>query len=333
MDASGTGGNAHDRTLFFAGIHTQEKGVSLETFVTEAKKETKRQSSNRNHKDRLFRLVFQEKKYQLELYNALNGTNYTDPEMLEETTLEDVLFLGIKNDLSFIVGMSLNMYEHQSSKNLNMPLRGLIYFSQVYQEYVRRNGYNLYAESRIPLPFPTYIVFYNGEKDMPDEEEMLLSDAFPEEMKDQFAALECRVRLLNINFGHNKELMEKCQRLREYAQFISMIRENLAQGHNMQDAIHMAMEQGLKKGLLIDVLSRCGTEVVAMLLEEYDMEEVKACWKKEAAEEAAVKATISTLARARKLFDLLLTQERYEDAKRAAKDPAYQMKLLNEYDI
>lgn len=245
--------------------------------------------------------------------------------------------LGVKNDLSFIVGMSLNMYEHQSSKNLNMPLRGLIYFSQVYQEYVRRNGYNLYAESRIPLPFPTYIVFYNGEKDMPDEEEMLLSDAFPEKMKLQFAAVECRVRLLNINFGHNRELMEKCQRLKEYAEFISMIRENLAQGNGMPDAIHLAMEQGLKRGLLTDILSRCGTEVTAMLLEEFDMEEVKACWQKEAAEEAAAKATKEatsrTLARDRILFDLLLTQERYEEAKRAAKDPDYQMKLLNEYGI
>ena len=305
----------------------------MEKLATEQKKSSKKQPTNRNHKDRLFRLVFREKKYQLELYNALNGTSYTDPEMLEETTLEDVLFLGIKNDLSFIVGMSLNMYEHQSSKNLNMPLRGLIYFSQVYQEYVRRNGYNLYAESRIPLPFPTYIVFYNGEKDMPDEEEMLLSDAFPEKMKLQFAAVECRVRLLNINFGHNRELMEKCQRLKEYAEFISMIRENLAQGNSMQDAIHLAMEQGLKRDLLTDILSRCGTEVTAMLLEEFDMEEVKACWQKEAAEEATKEATSRTLARVRNLDLLLISQKRYSELERAAKDPDYQMKLLNEYGI
>ena len=68
-------------------------------------------SENRKHKDRLFRLVVQEKRYQLELYNALNGTDYTDSEVLEETTLEDAIFLGVKNDLSFIIGMSLNMCE------------------------------------------------------------------------------------------------------------------------------------------------------------------------------------------------------------------------------
>ena len=309
----------------------------MEKLAVEQRKGSKRRPTNRNHKDRLFRLAFREKKYQLELYNALNGTNYTDPEMLEETTLEDVLFLGVKNDLSFIVGMSLNMSEHQSSKNLNMPLRGLIYFSQVYQEYVRRNGYNLYAESRIPLPFPIYIVFYNGENDMPDEEEMLLSDAFPEKMKFQFAAVECRVRLLNINFGHNRELMEKCQRLKEYAEFISMIRDHLAQGNSIQDAIHLSMEQGLKRGLLTDILSRCGTEVVAMLLEEFDMEEVKACWQKEAAEEAAAKATKETtsrtLDRAGKLFDLLLSQKKYDEARRAATDAEYRMKLFELYGI
>ena len=101
-----------------------------------------------------------------------------------------------ENDLSFIISTSMNLYEHQSSTNLNMPLRGLIYFSQLYQQYVRRYGYSLYAKSQIPLPFPNYIVFYNGLEDMPDEEELLLSNTFPKEMTDQLPAVECRVRLL-----------------------------------------------------------------------------------------------------------------------------------------
>ena len=202
---------------------------------------------------------------------------------------------------------------------------------------MRSNGYNLYAESQIPLPFPNYIVFYNGMKDMADEEEMLLSEAFPEELKAQIPALECRVRLLNINAGHNAELMEKCQRLREYAEFVALIRENIAQGVDVQEAIHMAMKRALKKDLLTDVLSRCETEVATMLLEEFDMEEVKACWKKEAAEEAAKKATEEatnrTFARARNLDLLLISQRKYDELEKAAKDPVYQMKLLNQYGI
>ena len=229
----------------------------------------------------------------------------------------------------FVVGLSLNMYEHQSTKNLNMPLRGLIYFAQVYMEYINRNGYRLYAESQIQLPFPKYIVFYNGEKDAPDEEELLLSDAFPKEMKEQIPSLECRARVLNINFGHNRELMEKCQRLKQYSELVSIVRDYLEKGMDKEDAMRKAWEEGMRRGLLTDILSRNGTEVIAMLLKEYDLEEAKEYWKKEAAEEA----TSRTLARDRVLFDLLLTQERYEDAKRAAKDPAYQMKLLNEYGI
>lgn len=120
-----------------------------------------------------------------------------------------------------------------------------------------------------------------------------------------------------------------CQRLKEYAEFVALIRENIAQGVDVQEAIHMAMGQAMKKGLLTDVLSRCETEVATMLLEEFDMEEVKACWKKEAAEEA----TSRTFTRARNLEMFLLSQKRYDELEKAAKDPAYQMKLLNQYGI
>ena len=280
----------------------------MEKLAAEQRKETKRQFINAKYKDSVFRMAFEEKKYQLELYNALNGSDYDDPEAVEVTTLEDTFFIGMRNDLSFVVGLSLNMYEHQNTKNLNMPLRGLIYFTQVYMEYINRNGYRLYAESQIPLPFP-------------------------KEMKEQISSLECRVRVLNINFGHNRELMEKCQRLRQYSELVAIVRDYLEKGMDKEEAMRKAWEEGMKRGLLTDILSRNGTEVIAMLLKEYDLEEAKEYWKKEAAEEATKEATSRTLARDRILFDLLLTQERYEEAKRAAKDPDYQMKLLNEYGI
>ena len=298
----------------------------MEEYAAEQKKE---QYINQKFKDSVFRMAFAEKKYQLELYNALNGSDYDDPEEVEVTTLEDTLFLGMRNDLSFIVGFSLNMYEHQSSKNLNMPLRGLIYFAQVYLEYVNRNGYRLYAESQIPLPFPKYIVFYNGEKDLPDEQELLLSDAFPEEMKEQIPALECRARLININFGCNQKLMEKCQRLAQYSELVSIVRHYQSLGLEKEEAMRKAWKEGMKRGLLTDILSRNGTEVIAMLFKEYDLEEAKEYWKKEAAEEA----TNKTFARARNLDLLLISQRKYDELEKAAKDPAYQMKLLNQYGI
>ena len=101
------------------------------------------QKINRRYKDRLFRFVFRDKKDLLELYNAINGTDYHDAEELEVNTLEDVLYLGMKNDMSFLLDTSMSLYEHQSTWNVNMPLRGLLYFAELYQRYLEENGYRL----------------------------------------------------------------------------------------------------------------------------------------------------------------------------------------------
>ena len=63
---------------------------------------------NRKYKDRLFRLVFEDKRDLLDLYNAVNGSNYQNPDELMITTLEDAIYLGMKNDLSFTHRNSLN---------------------------------------------------------------------------------------------------------------------------------------------------------------------------------------------------------------------------------
>lgn len=91
---------------------------------------------NRNHKDSLFRMVFKKKEDLLELYNAINGTNYTNAEELEVNTLENALYMGIKNDISFLIGYTMNLYEHQSSQSANMPVRGLIYLTRQFENYI-----------------------------------------------------------------------------------------------------------------------------------------------------------------------------------------------------
>ena len=84
----------------------------------------------RNYKDTVFRMLFQEKETLLSLYNAVNGTDYNNPEDLEITTLQDAVYMNYKNDVSFVFDFVLNLYEHQSTINPNMPLRDLIYVTK-----------------------------------------------------------------------------------------------------------------------------------------------------------------------------------------------------------
>lgn len=244
---------------------------------------------NRKYKDKLFRFIFHDKKDLLSLYNAVNGTDYQDPEELEINTLENVIYLKMKNDLSFLVGASMNLYEHQSTWNPNMPLRGLLYFAELYERHVKNNGYLLTKSKRIILPFPKYIVFYNGLEKDEDRRELRLSESFEIQRDGAEPALECRAVILNINYGHNRELMEKCQRLQEYAEFIWRIRENLQKGMTLKKAIDKAIEYCLEHGILTDILQRSQAEVRSMLLEEYNEKAEREQLRKEGWEEGREK--------------------------------------------
>ena len=222
----------------------------------------------RKYKDRLFRFLFQDKKDLLELYNAVNKSRYENPDYLELTTLEDVIFMKMKNDVSFIVANQLNLYEQQSTYSLNLPLRGLLYFSRQYEGFVARRMENLYGSKRIKLPTPQYVVFYNGKREQPDQEELLMSDAY--EAGRGSGCLECRALLLNINRGHNKKLMEKCRRLWEYSEFVAEVNGNLEKGMTLETAVFKAMEDCIQQGILEDILIKSKAEVLYMLLTEYD---------------------------------------------------------------
>ena len=139
--------------------------------------------ANREYKDRLFKAIFgrdseQSKRWRLDLYNALNGTSYTDPDALSLTTIENVIYITMKNDISFLIGSQMNLFEQQSSFNPNMPLRGLMYFAQLYQMYLSRQEKDLFGTTLVKIPTPSFIVFYNGDRKLPDVSYQKLSDAF-----------------------------------------------------------------------------------------------------------------------------------------------------------
>ena len=236
---------------------------------------------NTKYKDRLFRLIFHEKKELLELYNAVNESNYTNPDELETTTIEDVVYMGMKNDLSFIIGDEMNLYEHQSSVCPNLPLRGLFYFSSVYKSYIEPVKRKLYSTSQLEIPFPQYIVFYNGTEERPEREELKLSNLFIENGKGKQPSLECTALVLNVNYGHNKDLMERCKTLKEYAQFIAEIRRNLSFGMKAQEAVEEAVEKCIQNDILAGILRKNRGEIVDSILTEWDEDEYRDYLKEE----------------------------------------------------
>lgn len=220
----------------------------------------------RNQKDTVFRMLFREKKELLELYNALNDSAYNSPEKLTIYTLENAIYMNFKDDSSFLLDSELNLYEHQSSYNPNMPLRDLVYIARQLEKYTRND--TIYSSALVKIPVPRFVVFYNGTDVQPDRQTLRLSDAFEKKT----AELELKVLMLNINFGHNKELMDKSRTLREYAQYVDRVRK-YAKLMRIEEAVERAVAECIKEGILEDFLSSQKAEVIAVSIFEYNEEE------------------------------------------------------------
>ena len=158
----------------------------------------------RNYRDTLFRMLYRNKKRLLSLFNAVNGTQYDNPDDLTITTLEGVLYLGMKNDVSCIIDMMMQLYEHQSTVNPNMPLRNLFYVSDLLQKYIYEEGIDIYSRKQIKIPTPKFVVFYNGDEEQPERKEIRLSKAFSANTGE--TNMELVVLQININKGQNEEL-------------------------------------------------------------------------------------------------------------------------------
>ncbi|WP_143468833.1 hypothetical protein [Lachnoclostridium sp. An118] len=242
-------------------------------------------TADREYKDRLFRLVFNNKEDLLSLYNAVAGAQYEDPDELEINTLGNVLYLSMKNDISFLVSGTLNLYEHQSTYNPNMPMRGVLYFARLYGKIIAKNNINIYSSSPRNFPFPQHIVFYNGTKEQPDRTVLRLSDLFERCGEGKTPALECITVMLNINYGHNRALMEKCRRLEEYAIFVDRVRRNLETAGPLEEVLMRTIDDCIRDGILRDILIQQKAEVVQMILETFDKESYEKAVKSEAYED------------------------------------------------
>lgn len=234
-------------------------------------------AANRNYKDTIFRMIFSDRESLLSLYNAVNKRNYTNPDDLEIVTLENAIYMGMKNDLAFILDMNLYLYEHQSTVNPNIPLRDLFYIAAEYQKLIDRKS--LYSSAIQKIPTPGFFVFYNGIEPLEDCCISRLSDAFLHTGAEP--ALELIVTTLNINEGHNCELMQNCRKLKEYAQYVAKVRK-YAEQLPLEDAVERAVTECIRENILADFLKKNRAEVVAMSIFEYDkVEEEKKLRKAE----------------------------------------------------
>lgn len=223
---------------------------------------------NRNYKDRLFRFIFNDPKDLLSLYNAINDTDYSNPDDISINTIGDYIYMSMKNDVSFLIHDILNLYEHQSTWAPNMPYRELIYLVDLLKGYVEMNHLDIYGSRQLYLPTPFAIVFYNGKDDIPERSYLYLSDSFVN--KKELSSLEFKTLVLNINHGKNKDLMGKCRRLRDYSFFVAKVRELPARVGDLKESINQAIDICIQENVLSDILSKHRAEVTTMLLSEYD---------------------------------------------------------------
>ena len=233
-----------------------------------------------DYKDRLFRMIFNDKEKLLELYNAMNRSDYTDASELQVVTLENAIYLSMKNDVAYVLHDELFLYEQQSTKNANMPLRCLFYASDTYSILVKDK--NLYCTKMLPLPSPTFVVFYNGKQKMDEEGELRLSDAFVK--KQEIPNLEVIVKVKNINMGNSRELFEKCRPMRDYMIFVDKVRR-YSQEQPLEDAVERTIRECMEEDVMADFLKRNRAEVVKMCLYEYDEERQREFDREEGREE------------------------------------------------
>lgn len=208
----------------------------------------------------------------------MNGSEYLDVSELEVVTLKDVIYMRMKNDSAFIIGNMLNLYEHQSTFNPNMPLRGMLYFADVYRGMIAGKEWNLYGSRLIKLPAPSYIVFYNGDAEKDSVMKLRLSEAF-EEVKHigEFAGgkdeYEWTATLININYGKNEGFIHKSNILHQYCYFVDVVKSNMKILPAFE-AIDTAVRKCIKEGVLAEFLIKHRSEVMDSMLTEYDEEKV-----------------------------------------------------------
>ena len=238
----------------------------------------------RTYKDELFRMIFGKEnarsaRWRLDLYNALSGKHHTNPEDLKITTLENAIYIEMKNDVSFLVDSQMMLTEHQSSYNPNMPLRGLMYFAKLYQIYVSNQDEDLYGKALVKIPAPKYVVFYNGDKQLEETSYLKLSNSFTN--FEEQGKFEWTATVKNINADYNLSLQNHCKALNDYVKYVDRIKTNLKNNLRTSEAVEEALDWAIKEDFLEGFFKEQRAEVLAVSITEFDKELYDRCRRRE----------------------------------------------------
>ena len=223
--------------------------------------------ANRTFKASIFEMIFSDKNRLLELYNAVNGTDYKDPDLLKVNTLKNAIYMAVRNDISFVIGSRMSLYEHQSTYSENLTLCFLFYVSDLFSSITR--DINLYGRKGVKLPAPRFLIFYNGEEEMEERKILRLSDLYSQ--REENPALELEAVMLNINQGHNQKLLDACRTLKDYAEYTARVRK-YAREMELDDAVERAITECIREGILADFLKKNRSEAKKVSIYEYDAE-------------------------------------------------------------
>ncbi len=280
------------------------------------KRNQRRYHVNRKYRDSFFRFLFgSDKSRALELYNAVSGTEYTNTEEFEICTLEDVIYMKMKNDVSYLFEGELSLYEHQSSVNLNMPLRGLMYFSDLYHKLFGHDS-RIYSSKLMKIPLPRYFVMYNGDADHWQEEriKLHLSDMFDKPLSEgEKGEFEWTATVMNLNQGKNEKLKERSETLYGYCRFVDLVKES-CRINSLEQAVDYAVRKCIEEGVLEEILRRHESEVKRMCLTEFDEKAYLAMIREEGREEGCAEKQ----AEFEKALNILRDGERNADVYRKA---------------
>lgn len=255
------------------------------------------EKAKRDYKDTLFRFIFKgeddrSKGWLLSLYNALNNSSYTDINDLKITTIQNAIFLTMKDDLSFLIDGEMNLYEHQSTVNPNLPLRGLMYFAKLYQSCLAERKQMLYGSSQIKIPAPKFVVFYNGTTNQEDLIKYRLSDAFEKPTTE--GEFEWTATVLNVNADHNSALQKKCKALYDYSNFVANVRKRIANGQERDEAVKAAVDDAINNKLLDGLFEEQKWEIIGLMLAEFNQEIYEKTVREEGIAEGAQQKAIET---------------------------------------